>query len=339
MNFVRTLSLFILSLFFVNKVSACSCVNDIKDLNSEYQLDPYEFVALVKITDDKVYKKSTTKDHRSVGLLGIKILELFKGEPVQEIFEEDIQTSCDMGIEKGQEWMLFGKKINGKLSIIPCDRNAKYKDLNGFREWRRHAYTDLIALRKLYKHPVKTYGTEKRIEYYANKQTEIEENYINGKLDGARKIWYPNGVLFGMQHFKMDSLHGRSDWFYPSGQIQKSDFYIDGKSAHISRFYYDSKKLQSESSSQVRFETVFDSFGNPIVSKVFDSDGRLQSESFIDLVKKTRTTVYYQRNCFVAEISYTKDDQSFGHYIRYGENGLPSREWDYDEKGRVIRQK
>ncbi|REA63741.1 hypothetical protein DSL64_04730 [Dyadobacter luteus] len=325
MNFAKGIFIAVFAALLRNHASACSCVNNIRDLESTSQLDPYEFVALVKITDDQVYKESTTADYRSIGLLGIKIIELFKGVSVDKIFEGDIQTSCDMGIEKGQEWMFFGKKIDGKLTVIPCDRNAKYKDLNGFREWRSLGYTDLHALRKIYKHPVKEYRTEKRIEYYTNKQTEIEENYVDGKLDGVRKIWYPDGVLFGIQHYKMDSLHGRSSWFYPSGQIQKDDFYVNGKYAQVSRFYFKSLEPESGRNPKVQFETVFDSLGNPIISRVFSSSGSLQSESLIDLVKNTRTNIHYHENGIISEISYNKNDESSGQYIRYDENGMPLR--------------
>lgn len=326
MNFVRGILFAGLVALLGNYAIACTCVNNFKDLEHTYQLDSYDFVALVKITNDKVLKESTQTDFGSVGVLGIEIIELFKGEAVGEVFEKDINTSCDMGIAKGQEWMLFGKKIDGKLSIIPCDRNAMYKDLNGFREWRVRSYTDLHALRKIYKHPEKRYNTEKRIEYYRNKQTEIEENYVDGKLDGVREIWYPNGVLFGYQHYKMDSLHGRSMWFYPSGQIQRDDFYINGKYAQVSRFYYESAKHESGKKPQVRFETVYDSFGNPIIYRVYDSNGSLRSESLIDLVKNTGTNIHYQENGFISDISYTKNHQGSGRYIRYDENGMPLRE-------------
>lgn len=191
-----------------------------------------------------------------------------------------------------------------------------------------------------------------------NGNVEIEETYVNGRLNGERNIWYPNGRLFCKQFYINDTLDGKSEWFYESGQIYDEDYYQKGKPLNVSRLYYDStidkrlKKMlidafyKTEDSLnfvykriQVQYETVFDSYGRAIISREYTRLGKIHKEEIIDVERKFRTVIYYHDNGVVSSIMYSLNGVNFGHYQTYSDNGFPSRGWDYDENGKAILNK
>lgn len=168
----RILAVLILIFGGLNFCYACICTTEFKDIKSTQDLKLYDFVALVKVTDEKIHKEWTEQKPFSVAALNVEIIELFKGKPVSVILEHDIKSSCDMGIEKGQEWLVFAVRSGDDVTIRACGRNRKYKDKNGVRDWRWRAYKDLNDLRSVLNHSVVRYGDEndQRAEYYSNKQ-------------------------------------------------------------------------------------------------------------------------------------------------------------------------
>lgn len=337
---------------------ACVCSNYFFTIDSLAQLKEYTFIAQVRVIDDHVYKKEENGgESGDIGLVTFEIIELFKGEKTSQILEYAKNTSCDIGIMKDEEWILFGKQINGSLSVTACDRNQKYREQDGERDWKygRGLY-DLERLQKLFGHPVKKFGNEKRKEFYKSGNVEIEESYLNGKLNGERKIWYPNGKLFCRQYYISDTLDGRSEWFYASGQIYDEDYYKKGQHYNISRLYFDSaeyrdwQKLYIGSYSvedsiwlayagvHVQYENIFDHEGKTILSKTYSMFGKIKSETILDPNRNFRTIIYYHDNGRISSIGYELDGKNYGHYQEYNEEGFSSRGWNYDEKGKVIKQ-
>ena len=288
----------------------------------------------------------------------IKIIELFKGDTIEKILEYGKNSSCDIGISKGEEWTLFGVRINGKISVLACDRNKLYREADELRDWKyKDGFYELRRLRELYQHPVKQYENEKRVELYSTGQKEIEENYVNGKLHGERKIWYPNGRLFCKQFYINDTLDGKSEWFYSSGQIYDEDYYNKGKNYNVSRLYFDStinsfwKKFliadqyKTEDSFnfvyrrvQVEIEMVYDTKGRAIISREYTRLGKIHKEELIDPDGKFNVVIYYHDNGLVSSIEYSSNGKSYGHYQTYDENGNPESGWDYDENGQKIKK-
>jgi antitoxin component YwqK of YwqJK toxin-antitoxin module len=342
-------SLLMLVSFAGQTSKACGCIN-ILTIDSLPQLKEYDFIAYVKIINDQELNKSSKKDFITNGLLTIEILELFKGNKIGQVIENAKNTSCDIGISKGEEWILFGKTINGRIAILACDRNVKYKESDELRDWKYgDGFYQLSQLRKLYQHPVKKYENEKHIELYSNGKKEIEETYVNGKLDGERKIWYPSGVLFCKQFYINDTLDGKSEWFYQSGQIFDEHYYLKGKPCNISRIYYDSTILiddfyKTEDSLnflynrvQPQYEIVFDSYGRAIISREYTQLGKIYKEETINPDRKFSVVIYYHDNGVISSIMYSLNGKNYGHYQTYNENGFPDRGWNYDENGKVIK--
>ncbi|KAA2242767.1 hypothetical protein F0L74_09575 [Chitinophaga agrisoli] len=357
-QYLRIVIIFISTGFISQTSQACVC-SDILTIDSLAQLEEYSFIAHVKIIDDQILKEPTKDDHETIGQLSFKVLELFKGEKIDKILEYAKNSSCDIGVSKGEEWLLFGTIKNNKVSILPCDRNRRYKERDGRRDWKYGSgLQELDQLRKLYGHPIRKFVSEERKEFYKNGKIEIEESYVNGKLNGARKIWYPNGMLFCRQSYVNDTLDGKAAWFYETGQIYEDDYYERGKPLNASRIYYDStiekswKKLliedfyKTEDSLnfvykrvQAQYETIFDSYGRAIISREYTRLGKISREEIIDPEKKFRTVIYYHDNGVVSSIMYSLNGVEFGHYQTYEMDGSPGRGWDYDKEGKAILNK
>lgn len=355
---IKSWLIILVAIFCSEKAKACVCVNPFMTIDSLAQLREYDFIAHVKIIDDKDFKKANQRDPGTAGELTVEVLELFKGEKIDKIIEYSKHTSCNIGIAKGEEWILFGRLIEGKISVIACDRNEQYRAIDGLRDWKYDdGFYELRQLRKLYKHPVKTFQNETCKEFYTNGQIEIEEIYKDGKLNGARKIWYPNGVLFCRQYYVNDSLDGKSEWFYQSGQIYDEDYYQMGKLCNVSRLYYDSTinagwkrhlidmTYKTEDSLnfvykrvQVQYEIVFDSYGRAVVSREYTRLGKIHKEELNEPDRKFTTVIYYHDNGAISSIMYSLNGRNYGHYQTYDENGFPDQGWDYDENGNMIRR-
>jgi antitoxin component YwqK of YwqJK toxin-antitoxin module len=348
-----------------------ACCGEIFTIDSLPQLEEYDFIAHVKILNEYV-KNSPNCTEMATGIITVEIIELFKGkESINQIFvpnypcrcinkdgeEIFMNSSTSITLSKGEEWILFGRNLNGKMTIRYCDRNQIYRKSDGLRDWQYdYGFRELRKLKELYQHPKTKFINEVRQEFYSNGQIEIEETYVNGKLYGERKIWYPNGVLFCKQFYVNDTLDGKSEWFYPSGQIYDEDYYIKGKHCNISRLYYDSTvepswnreliddQYKTEDSLklvcnkvQPQYEIVFDSYGRAIISREYTRLGKIYSEKIIDPDRKFRVVIYYHDNGAISSIMYSLKDTYFGHYQTYDKNGFPNGGWDYDENGKVIK--
>lgn len=348
-------------LFFVCSIillryeaNACSCENSNYRIDSLSQLKSYDFIAHVKIVDDQPYDGPSKIGE--IGKLNIQILELFKGKKESYVLEYYKGTSCDIGVSKGEEWILFAKIIEGKMSIIPCDFNQLYRQENGQRDWKYESgFYELNQLRKLYNHPIIHHENGQHVEWYANGQKEIEETYLDGMRNGVRKIWFPNGVLHCQQTFIRDTLKGKSEWYYSSGQLKVEEFYIMGKRCNMYRAYFDStinerSNLESidtwnvpdasmksnPKKIQVHYETVFNSSGNAILKKEYNRSGKLMKEETIIPEQNFSTIIHYYENGTVYSIGYQLNGINYGNYQEYDLNGFPKRSWDYDEDGGVM---
>ncbi len=132
------------ALLALQPAMACKC-REMPQLDSLAQLKDYQFIARVKITDDG--DRKTPGGNGQPGVLRFKVIRLFKGTQRTQILEMAKGSSCDMYISKGQEWIVFGKLQNGKLSIGPCDRNVLYRVAGGGAE--AVSQSAAVVLRKL----------------------------------------------------------------------------------------------------------------------------------------------------------------------------------------------
>jgi hypothetical protein len=281
-----------------HSVYACRCAT-LPKLDSVAQLSNYNFIAHVVITDDGDQVAVTSNE--APGMLTFKIITLFKGKAVSQLLEYEKNSSCDMGITKGEEWILFGVLTDGKLSIRACDRNIRYSEVNGERDWvYKSGIEDLEKLQELYKKPPKVYPDGLFISRYKNGNKELEENYLDNKLHGTWKIWYANGQLQGSGNYINGLPDGKSEWFYPSGQIYQEMYFKEGKKYNVFRLYYDTainpafKKLlitdfyKTEDSLnkdfkkvQVHYENVFSAAGELLITRSYARNGLHRSVTLL----------------------------------------------------------
>jgi antitoxin component YwqK of YwqJK toxin-antitoxin module len=348
-------SILFLILISSYQVNACSCVVDFERIKSFDDLKSYEFVALVKVTSETINPPSPST-HFQDAILGFKIIEQFKGKEIDEIIEKDVLSSCDMGINIGDEWVLFATHYNGKLNISACNRNVQYLDRNGVRDWHfKRGIQELEDLRLLYGRTQKQHSDGIDRQYYPDGNIEIEETYYNGLRNGIRTVYHRNGKVWGRQMFVNDSLQGKSEWFFPSGQLYDQKFYRKGILINMSRVYYDTTVTRRDkqflirdfyktedslrktfSRIQVWMEALYDYNGKIILSRDYSRWGKIRNEHIYHEEEKLYTSVFYHDNGQVSSVQHHKNFKDLGHYQEYDPDGNPTKSWDYDANGKQI---
>lgn len=156
MNLIRRIPLLLMLLALAGVFTpalSCRCSVFYEGVDSLQQLDEYEFVAHVRITGDAPLKTPDGRLVESTGLLKIEIIEQFKGKPATELTEMLKNTSCDMGFDEGEEWIVFAKTSGDRPAVAPCQRNVIYKERNGVSDLQyRRGIRELNDLRRLYGH-------------------------------------------------------------------------------------------------------------------------------------------------------------------------------------------
>ncbi|MBI1306792.1 MAG: hypothetical protein GC181_09275 [Bacteroidetes bacterium] len=371
-NYAKKLLIFINTLLPV-VTTACTCVPFPTYRVDTTELKEYDFIAHVLITN-----ANSDTNNISDKIATIQILELFKGSNVSSIREEGKNSFCKVGFLDGEEWVVFCKIYNGELYQSICDRYVQIRESDGTK---KYGADHLSVLREYYHHPEKKIDDGVNREYYRNCQIEIEENYLNGKYHGERKMWYPNGQIMRIDTFVNGHLSGLSRSWYPNGGLKCTGLYVDGASEGKSVCYYPSGQISSihfaangklvgqyvtyfdtsesldfmlKSSGlpngdidslirlynkiQVQDEWIYNDKGEIMIKRAFRRNGHIEHEEIFVNELNWVTYISYHENGRLESVGYKKDGKKYGHYQWYDENGLPTRGWDYDEDGRIIKK-
>ncbi|SEW52085.1 hypothetical protein [Chitinophaga arvensicola] len=338
-----------LLLFATGQCIACTCamLPPLKELS---QLEPYQFIARVMITDDG---DTGAENAQNTGVLTFNIITLFKGQPITQLVEHMKNSSCDMGISKGEEWIVFAREANGQLHIQPCDRDIRYRSSNGERDWRfKSGMAELDKLAELYRHPAPLYPDGVRTLYYPNGQKELQENYSQQQLQGARKLWYANGQLRASEYYTNGKLEGLTEWWYVTGQLEEESRYRSGKPYNIHRMYYDTTLLPymknllvpmiyaTEDSLvnefkriQPQYETVYSPEGIPLINREYLRSGQIRSEYLMNEKNDSALRITYfdngQMSSFTPQVKY----QPTGRFYEFNKDGSLKRSGVYDGQG------
>ncbi|MBR9916344.1 hypothetical protein GYB29_01325 [bacterium] len=116
------LLIFILLLGYSN-ANACSCASSWQETNNHYITS--DFVG--KVTINQVFD-SPTKESKTFKI-EVKAEKVFKGNEVSTLYVygnrgHGILTSCDLYVEKGEDWIVYATKNNeGKLTFGWCSNS------------------------------------------------------------------------------------------------------------------------------------------------------------------------------------------------------------------------
>ena len=147
---------------------------------------------------------------------------------------------------------------------------------------------------------------------------EEKKTYNNGKLEGEREIYYPDGKLKEKMTYENDQLNGLKQSFYPDGNKKEEETYINDVLNGPCRYYY--------------------------------PKGRLMVEvNYVDGEKHGKETYYYKRGNVQKETPY-EDGLINGTVKQYAGSGylwlIENYKWgqlhgksiQYSKSGRVIKE-
>jgi len=338
-----------IALVFPAALQACICAN-LRTLKENIAL--YPFIAHVRIektffTNDTSYvdgKMSVTYDLRVNH--AIRIIELFKGTPFSTLTEYDVNSSCEIGLKEGEEWILFAEFDTSSNSyfIAACNPSEPFRNSRGERHWNiyyNNART-LTSLQSHFRHSV--YGSNFNSgvyqSHYSNGQLEWEAGYLNHQLHGNRRVFYASGNLLVDENFIKGKRHGSLREFSSSGQLIREAEFREGKLIAEKEwadtaqwfFYIPPEELSDwrgkKRSIQVFLKHVYyyrDSKHS--ISINYNEDGTLESEVIENETARSRVTKTFYESGMVYEVIMEFDKKKVEI----------NQEWD--QKGRLLRER
>ena len=177
----------LLCLAFTKQAHACSCSNY---WNTKEKIESANYVALVKVID--IVSANSPKHHK------IKVTEqiLYKGKSVIEIIvaggnralDSTKWSSCDLSIEKGEEWIIYGHKKGDDIEIGFCSDPMLYKNKDGCRDVNLgFNIKELNEVNSYFSKPLLT---------FTQKKGTLKLYYPNGKKEAT--IQFKNGLKYGL---------------------------------------------------------------------------------------------------------------------------------------------
>ena len=168
---------------------------------------------------------------------------------------------------------------------------------------------------------------------YSNGVIRNKKNFVAGNLEGIATIYFRNGDLSQIIHYKNDQLHGRYEdydygrlknisnyindvqqgpyqYFYPDGTLQSESYAVDAEISGVHLSYWHNKNVLSKNTYIENAITT---------SEFFDLDGK--SETTLNLLNKTGTVVINLRNGVVTETRNYTDGILNGKYSIQDKSG------------------
>lgn len=312
-------------------VSACRC-----DLNMSTTIENIQrsnYVSLVKV------KNILPTDSKECYKIVIEELILYKGKSTNEIMvsgankklDPTYWTSCDLGLEINDEWVIFSDDSSGKIWLTPCTKSFRYKDKNGYRDFMDDYKTKrLNEINTYFNKPLINYCINNGvlIHYYPNGKMEFELTYKKGIRQGVSKYFFPNGAINGMEFYKNGRLEGIQKGYFVEGTLNFIRHYRHGIEVDSSNYYeynIDSGKYY------LGFTTYRNKKGEFLHSKSFVIPGKfiltekhyyLRDEVIYDTVSKNTSFISYYPNGVVKSFyKMSKDGEYAGDEINYNEEG------------------
>ena len=362
---MRLICFFSCFLLFSAESWACWC-HGLKPLNAQI-LERYQYVALVRV---KTLTEFTIPGPNArtgeTAKLTVDIIENFKNTLPDELILDGYNTSCDMGLRPGQEWIIFARESNGYATVFACGYSILYEgeravqDVSQLRYWSGDELVNRV--RQLTGKPIQ--AANNRLEkFYSNGQRALLTTYRDGSWEEERVLWHANGQLWGKEFYRNGLKNGPSLWWNANGTPLAKETFVAGVAIDTSRYWHiaDTDAIwdqttpnspqkdrdlikQFNSRSNIQSIVIADRQGRRLNSQSFNRQGWLQSEvvgvpetdvecrtSFDKSGKINELTVF--------RLSYTTPDEpehQTVYSLTYQEDGSRRGAY-YDAKGRLTR--
>lgn len=201
---------------FVNTANACIC-HPFPDESQSATINRYDFIAHIKVKAARIYSFSPDNIENKSDFAQIEIIELFKGEKVDSIHVWGIGSSCDMGVQQGQEWVIYGNKFEKTYTTNMCTHSFRLMP----ETWQTDLpffLSSVYLLKKYFDHPLpplkdgvyqSSLPTKKLKSSYIVKRNKLEGDFFYRSSE--------SGIVYNY-HFKDGVLHGNS---YKIGMLHK----------------------------------------------------------------------------------------------------------------------
>lgn len=305
---MRLIGPFICLCLFAYDGIACWCI-PLKPLNAAI-FKRYPYVALVRIKtleqftlpslDPKDNELARFTKKSDLAKFRIEVIENFKNPLPAELVLDAYNTSCDIGLRPGQEWIIFAKEYNGYPTVFPCGYSIRYSGEQRVRDYEnlrsQSAEEVLNTVRQLTGKPVVAAGGQIE-KFYASGQRALLTTYRQGGRE-ERTLWHENGRLWGKESYKNGVKHGPSLWWNANGTPNAKETFIAGIAVDTSQHWYNTDTdtlwvksttsltehardsiLQYNRRSHLQSITIADRQGRLLNSRQYDWSGRLVDES------------------------------------------------------------
>ena len=330
---IKTLLLIYFSLTTV-KALACECTGPY-EFKTKDDLKEYSFIAFVRVDSIFVSEVEKKSEHDLFYEANVTTLETFKGESVSSILVNggnfnlnSSMTSCDIGIQENQYWIIFAYKDNsGKQRTGLCTLSKLYSDINGEKDWKyERGIKELRLLRDIYNHPKQQIHERLngKIEtMYPSGSVEILEEFENGLRHGERVIYYPSGTKMIVENYLNGQKSGHSIWFDLKGRKERDFTFLNDHPVDTCYFYW-------PHNGKIRYERIFDKGGNMLKDSKFSNKGVLEEISLVDKDSNQFIKTSYFDSGSISSIGvYSSTNYSEIRTEEFFESGNKKRKWEY----------
>ncbi len=286
----------------------------------------------------------------------VETIENFKGSILTKILVTSVRSSCDMGVDENDYWIVFANDWGNYQAIFPCGYDVKFIGLQGFerftflqQSFNKIPETVTVVKKNLNATDVYTASYKnamlegKLIMYASNGNKALEANYHKGVLSGECIIWYPDKQMRRRCHYKDSLLHGLYETWFPNGKKENFFTYANDKFngphktwdkfGNITSFgnYRDNRSTDSSFSwysidtsvVAARLDMLIFSDGISIDSiKKWNSIRQLKRLTVSDsLGNLLHLLEYYKNGSLAAEINYESDNKLYIKHT-YHFNGI-----------------
>ena len=359
---MKRIGLLLFVLLFSGESWACWCVGT-PPLTQDI-LKKYPYVALVKVTSMDVFTRPgiDTTNSQSAKFT-VDVLENFKRALPAEFILESFNTSCDIGLRPGQEWVIFAKEYKGYATVYACDYSMRYENnptiyYENLWNYRQLPEELLNSIRQLTGRPIKVENN--RIEkFYDGGQRALLTTYNQKTNQQERTVWRRNARLWGKEFYKAGVKNGPATWWNANGTLKSTETFLNGIAIDTSRYWYETdndptltpndQPLTKEARDSIvrvqpllhrRAIRVTDKQGRLLLNQNFDMDGRLIEETIGQPEPDIEWRTAYDKQGHITFMLVTRTSSAGARVILYRIEYEPdgSRQVAYyDEKGRLIR--